>query len=78
VQLFLIGVAKNEQGATELVIYGKGGEPILRAPVSKLHEVKQDLPIQVSGRQTGDASATLTLDLVGQFSADVGVVKAEE
>jgi hypothetical protein len=78
VQLFLIGVVKAEQGAPELVIYGKGGEPVLHVPLGKLHEIKQELPIQLSGRQTGDASATLTLDLVGQFSADVGVVKAEE
>lgn len=78
VQLFLVGVAKSGQGAPELVIYGKGGDPVLRVPVTKLHEIKQDLPIQLSGRQTGDASATLTLDLVGQFSADVAVVKAED
>ena len=78
VQLFLIGVAKSEQGATELVVFGKGGDPVLRVPVTSLHEIKQDLPIQLSGRQTGDASAMLTMDLVGLFSADVAVVKAEE
>jgi len=78
VQLFLVGVMKTEQGVPELVIYGKGGEPVLHVPLSKLHEIKQDLPIQLSGRQTGDASAVLTMDLVGLFSADVAVVKAED
>jgi len=78
VQLFLVGVVKTEQGGPELVIFGKGGDPVLHVPLSKLHEIKQDLPIQLSGRQTGDASATLTLDLMGQFSADVAVVKAED
>lgn len=78
VQLFLVGVAKSEQGTPELVIYGKGGEPVLRVPVTKLHEIKQGSPIELSGRQTGDTSAVLTMDLVGQFSADVAVVKAED
>ena len=76
VQLFLIGVAKNEQGALELVVFGKGSDPILRAPLAKLHETKQDFPIEVSGRKTGDDSAALTLDLVGGYTADLAVVKA--
>ncbi len=63
VQLFLIGVAKNEQGVAELVVFGKGSEPVLHVPLTKGSAGPQDFPIALSGRQTGDDSATLTLNL---------------
>jgi hypothetical protein len=78
VQLFLLGVAKSEQGALELVVYGKGSEPILRAPLTKTSSDKQELPIELSGRKTGENSAALTLNLSGQYTADLAVVKAGE
>jgi hypothetical protein len=76
VLFFLIGVVKKEQGATELVVFGKGSEPVLHVPLTKGSAGAQDFPIALSGRQTGDDSATLTLNLPGQFTADLGVVKA--
>jgi hypothetical protein len=78
VQLFLIGVAKNEQGAVELVIFGKGSEPVLHIPLTKGTSGASDFPIALSGRQTGDESAVLSLNLPAQFTADIGVVKAGE
>jgi hypothetical protein len=77
-QFFLIGVVKNEQGVAELVIFGKGREPVLHVPLTKSSAGSQDFPIALSGRQTGDDSATLTLNLPGQFTADLGVVKAAD
>jgi hypothetical protein len=78
VQLYLIGVTKTEQGGVELVIFGKGSEPVLHVPLTKGSASAQDFPIVASGHQTGDDSATLTLNLPGQFTADIGVVKAAD
>jgi len=78
VQLFLVGVTKNEQGALELVVFGKGNEPVLRAPVTQLHAAKQNLPIEATGRKTTDTTATLTVDLFGQYTADIAVAKAND
>jgi hypothetical protein len=78
VQLFLVGVAKNEQGATELVIFGKGSEPVLRAPLTKASGGKQELPIEVSGRKAGEGAAALTLSLSGQYTAELTAVKVND
>jgi len=75
VQLYLLGVVKSEQGGFELVIFGKGSEPVLRVPLTKVSAEAPENPIAASGRRTGDDSATLTLKLTGQFAAEIGVVK---
>lgn len=78
VQLFLLGVTKNEKGALELVVFGKGSEPLFRVALEKRGGGKQEFPIEVSGRGTGEGSALLTLNLLGQYSADIAVVKTSE
>ena len=78
VQLFLLGVAKTEQGATELVVYAKGGEAVLRAPLNKHFAAKKDVAIDVSGRKTGEESAALTLDFFGEYAADLAVVRLND
>jgi hypothetical protein len=78
VQLFLVGVAKNEQGAIELVIFGKGSDPVLRATLTKSGGGTQNLPIEISGRKTGEGAATLTLNLPGQYTAELAAVKVSD
>jgi hypothetical protein len=78
VQLFLVGVAKSEQGATELVIYGKGGEPVLRVPLTKHFAAKKEVAIDLSGRKTSDESATLALDFFGEYATELAVVRMND
>ncbi|MDR3405254.1 MAG: hypothetical protein P4L99_22355 [Chthoniobacter sp.] len=78
VQLYLVGVAKNEQGATELLIYGKGGEPILHAPLTKHFAAKKEVAIDISGRKTSDESATLALDFFGEYATELAVVRMND
>ena len=78
VQLFLLGVAKTEQGSAELVVYGKGGEPVMHVPLNKHFAAKKEVAIDLSGRKTGEESATLTLDFYGEYAADLGVVKLND
>ncbi|HSI13476.1 MAG TPA: hypothetical protein VK961_15640 [Chthoniobacter sp.] len=78
VQLFLLGVAKTEQGATELVVYAKGGEVVLHAPLNKHFAAKKEVAIDLSGRKTGEESAALTVDFFGEYAADLTVVKLND
>lgn len=78
VQLYLLGVTKNKKGDLELVVYGKGEEPLLRAPIEKVPHTDHPLPIELSGEKTGDDSGTLTLNLFGEYEADISLMKAEE
>lgn len=78
VQLFLLGVAKTEQGTPELVVYAKGGEAVLRAPLNKHFAAKKEVAIDLSGRKTGEESATLSLDFFGEYAADLSVVKLND
>jgi len=78
VQLFLLGVAKTEQGGTELVVYAKDGEAVLHAPLNKHFAAKKEVAIDVSGRKTGEESAALTLDFFGEYAADLAVVRLND
>jgi hypothetical protein len=75
IQLFLVGVTKTEQAGAELVVYGKGKEPVFRTPLTKGTGSTQGFPIEISGRQTGEGTAALTLTLAGQLTAELGAVK---
>ncbi len=78
VQFFLLGMAKNEKGEPELLVFGKGKEPLFRVPLEKRSEVKQELPIEVSGRGAGEGSAVLTLNLLGRYTAELEIQKSGE
>jgi hypothetical protein len=78
VQLFLLGVAKTEQGATELVVFAKGGEAVLHAPLNKHFAAKKEVVIDISGRKTSEDSAALTLDFFGEYAADLAVVRLND
>jgi hypothetical protein len=76
VQFFLLGLRKNDTGALELVLFGKGTEPVLKVPLNK-GGADHDAPIELSGQQTGDNSATLTLNLPGGYTAGIPMVKTD-
>lgn len=77
VQFFLLGVVKNEQGALELGVFGKGAEPLYRVALQKAGSGSQNFPIELSGTKTGEESARLTLSVLGQYTADLDVIKAD-
>ena len=77
VQFFLLGAVKNEKGEVELVAFSKGSEPVLRVPLAK-GGADHDFPIEISARGTGDNSAALTLNLPGQYTVDLSMVKVDD
>jgi len=67
VPLCLLGVRKAKEGALELLIYGKGKEPLLRVPMTKAART-QSLPIEFTSERESD-SGRVTLRFVGQYEA---------
>ena len=78
VLLYLLGTAKNDKGALELVLFGRGKEALLRVPLEKRELAKQEFPIVVSATKSGEHSATLFVRLFGQYEAQLAVMKADE
>jgi len=76
VQLYLLGVRKTEGTELELVIFGKGKEPITHIPL-KATSGTQEFPLQLTGRKESDTSGILTVQFLGQYTADVRLVKSE-
>jgi hypothetical protein len=78
VLLFAIGFAKGASGAPELVIYTQGQEPFHRAPLETINGERGAVPVQLSGRKGADGTGVLTLDVLGQYQAELTVVAAPE
>ncbi len=77
VWLFLAGIARSATAGAELVLYAAGKEPLLRAPLKPTGGAKQEVPVELSGRSGGAGHGLLTLAILGQYQAELTVVKAE-
>ncbi len=75
VVLCTLGVRKTEKKGLELVIYGKGKEP-LKAVAMKAVKGKQEFPIELTV-VPGNENAEVTLKLAGQYEATITVGKQE-
>lgn len=78
VQMYLIGAAKNAQGALELALYTKDKEPVARIPIVSGLSAKQDLPLEIFGHKEDDQSGILTINILGQHRAELLLQKLEE
>ena len=76
VPLCLLGVRKTDAGGLELVVYSKGKEPLLTAPIQKA-ERSQTLPIEIEVERESD-SGRLTLHLGGRYAATLRVTELPE
>ena len=64
-------------GKVEVVVYGKGKEPLVHTALEKSASGSKEMPIELTGRKNDDKSGTLTLLLPGNYQADIVLVKAE-
>jgi hypothetical protein len=71
----VLGLRKNASGALELLVFGKGKEPLLTTPL-KAVETKQDLPIDLDGERDYD-SGKVTLKILGKYQASFRVTELE-
>jgi hypothetical protein len=76
-QVYLLGISKTAAGAIELLVFGRDSAPLLRIPLEKIATAHQ-MPAELSGQKTGEANATLTVSLLGQYKADVPLTKREQ
>lgn len=75
--LFLFGVKKNDQDVPELLVFGKDSEPLLHVALQKSTAGKQST-VEISGRKRDENSAILTINLLGEYTVDLPMVKAAE
>jgi hypothetical protein len=74
--LCVLGVRKSDGGDLELLIYGKGKEPLLATKLAKAaHE--QTAPLEFTAEREGD-TARVKLSLVGKYEASFSLVPAAE
>ncbi|MBI3849123.1 MAG: hypothetical protein HY298_02355 [Verrucomicrobia bacterium] len=74
--LCLLGVRKKAD-TLELVVYGKDKEPLLSTPLKK-SQLNQELPVELTGEQTGDDSGVLTINVLGNYQATLKMVSKPE
>jgi hypothetical protein len=74
VTLYLVGVRKKDK--LELVVLGKDKEPVLVAPLVKA-DVKQEFPLELEAKKTGEKMADLTLNLLSTYQVKIPVAGDE-
>jgi hypothetical protein len=77
VQLYLLGVSRNAQGALELVVFAQDKEPLMRVPLAAGIGAAQELPLEISGHKEDDSSGLLTIYILGQHKAEMILQKLE-
>lgn len=70
-----LGVRRAKSGSLELVVYGKGKEPIVTTAL-KAVEAKQATPLDLDAERDGD-SGKLTVKLLGKYQASFSVTELE-
>ncbi len=62
-----LGVRKNGEGTLELLIYGKGQEPVVHVPLKAVSN-SQEIPIDMSAERNDDGGR-ITLSFFGKYQA---------
>ena len=71
-----LGIAKGANGALELLIYGKGSEPVTRVPLKTISS-SQDSPIDISAERKDDGGL-ITLRFLGKYEASFMVTDPDQ
>lgn len=77
VPIYLLAAAKDAEGSLQLLIFGKGSEPIARTRLGKVSS-KAKMPIELSAEKQGENSGLLTLNVVGQYEAELSLQKTTD
>ena len=74
--LCVLGVRKGAGDKPELLVFGKGKEPLLVLPLNKANR-EQKWPLEFTVEREGEASGRVALTLVGKYETSF-LVKAEQ
>jgi hypothetical protein len=66
-----LGVRRTEAGTLELLVFGKGKEPLLTAPLKAI-DTKQEMPLDITAVRESE-SGKLTLKILGKYQASIHV-----
>ncbi len=70
-----LGVRRTDDGTLELLVFGKGKEPILTAPLKAI-DTKQELPLDMTAERESE-SGKLTVKILGKYQATFHVTALE-
>ena len=76
-QIFVLAARRNAKDALELLVFGKGTEPILSVPLEKSGDT-DTTPIVLRGRKTGEESGVLTCVFFGGYKSEITLTKPAE
>jgi len=68
-----LAVRRTSAGALELLVYGKGKEPIASAPLKAI-DAKQDLPIDLAAEREYE-SGKITIKILGKYQGTIKVTE---
>lgn len=68
-----LGAQRNKSGGLDLLVFGKGKEPLLRAPLKSI-DAKQESPIEIDAERGSD-SAEITVKILGKYEARLHVTE---
>jgi hypothetical protein len=68
-----LAVRRNSSGALEMLVFGKGKEPVLTVPLKPL-DARQSAPIDLAAERDYD-SGRLTLKILGKHQATIAVTE---
>jgi hypothetical protein len=70
-----LGVKRTSDSALELVVFGKGKEPLLTAPLKAIDK-KQEVPVDLEAERESE-SGRITLKILGKYQASFQVTELE-
>jgi hypothetical protein len=78
VEIYFLGITKNETGALDLGLYAKDQEPLLKIPLVKTDAPVKTTPIALDGHKEGENTGVLVVTVFGSYKADITVTKPRE
>jgi hypothetical protein len=70
-----LGVRRNGSGGLELLVFGKGSQPVVTTPL-KVIDTKQEAPIDMDAERDSD-SGRMRLSILGKYQATLTVTELE-
>ncbi len=72
---YFIGARTGKGDKLELVFFGKGAEPVISVPMTKMPS-RHELPLELAA-YGGDGGATLVISLLGKYQAELKIIPNE-
>lgn len=73
----LLAASKDKEGNLELLVFGKGTEPLARTRIGKVPS-QATMPIELSAEKQDENSGLLRLNLAGQYEAELLVQRSTD